>query len=355
MLRREDFLKKYSDSGVSVDEIDQKWINYNKKINEDLFLYGSGKSSGVLPSSSNPSNPKNVYTASRIDLGTTQNLSYRDIHYANGVWIMVCQFLSNNNIWRSTDGINWTRITYPGIASTFTTVRFANNRWVITGNQGSSRSAYSDDNGVNWVSQAAGGGQRYGLAYGNGIWVASKITGNDSRIDTNLTGLNTDWITRSTSPSMNKNWLHVNYGGGTFVSVADGGTDCVIYSDDGISWTQLNNLPFSGANCLPAWNGSYFLMGVGLNGNVATSKNGRDWTMYQPDIRRAWYKMIWNGEFFIAVASNHIDISYDGLKWTNIYTSPSNFFLYSVATDGNKIVTCNYLGGENPLVVLTPN
>ena len=46
------------------------------------------------------------------------------------------------------------------------------------------------------------------------------------------------WI--SASASAVKNWRTVTHGNGTFVALSSGGTDDVMYSDDGISWTSAS-------------------------------------------------------------------------------------------------------------------
>lgn len=116
------------------------------------------------------------------------------------------------------------------------------NRFVIVAS-GTTKSptniaAYSSD-GTSWTTTTMPKSANwYGVAYGNGIFVA--ISGNNS----NAAAYSTDGITwRSSTLPKTANWNAIAYGDGLFVAVVSG-ENTSAYSHDGINWTTAS-LPSS--------------------------------------------------------------------------------------------------------------
>ena len=90
--------------------------------------------------------------------------------------------------------------------------------------------------GFTWTAgTSAASGEWRGVAYGNGLWVATKYGGN--QVMTSPDGFT--WTARSI-PGSGQSWTTVVYGNGVWVAVAESGAsgaERVMTSPDGITWT----------------------------------------------------------------------------------------------------------------------
>lgn len=125
-------------------------------------------------------------------------------------------------------------------------------------------------NGINWTTINPQMSTVYGIAYGNGLYVA---VGDGGKISTSLDGIT--WTSRI-NPFPTGIITKVAYGNGKFVVF---GVSNLATSPDGITWT-LQTTPF-----INATNGVYFAYGNGLYvvveffGQCATSPDGITWTL----------------------------------------------------------------------------
>jgi hypothetical protein len=178
--------------------------------------------------------------------------------------------------------------------------------------------SYSSD-GITWVD---GGflGADY-VAFGNGlfvaIWYANAGGVLTSFINTSSDGIN--WTART--PSENMNFRDISYGNGLFVAVAFSGTNKIMTSPDGITWTSRS---ISVANAR--------LTGVAYGNGI-------------------WVAI---SEFISGVTST-IFTSLDGLTWTSgalIYDLTTIHFANGIFTTGNyhSFDGINWISNVSPFI-----
>ena len=89
---------------------------------------------------------------------------------------------------------------------------------------------YSSD-GVNWTAKQVTGMWLYGVAYGNGKYIA--VGGNESISYICYSTDDVNWTTKQVSCR----YLYgATYGNGKYIVMGDGGY--IAYSTDGINWTS---------------------------------------------------------------------------------------------------------------------
>jgi hypothetical protein len=102
------------------------------------------------------------------------------------------------------------------------------------------------------------------------------------------------------------------------------GTNKLLYSTDGITWTNSTNgntifgTNFSLSARSIVWNGSFFLVGgAGQTHDIAKSTDGITWTGTTSPYSIV-YKVAWNGSKFFATGLDNNSIAYstDGSSWS---------------------------------------
>ena len=300
------------------------------------------------------------------------------------------------SMYNSIDGINWDEYnTNTNINSIFTgkvnSIAWNGQRWVAVADGPINTIAYSDD-GVNWIAadrnpfvRSDGYGQGICINWNTVIWIAGG-NGDVNTIAYSYNGIN--WIPSGKNFQYSLNNVAYN----NSISVAVGlGSHGIMYSTNSIEWNNIiisnddifsvgygiawngimwiaagnginplaysydgiNNWQGVGRNVfspLPnvrvsaldvAWNGKLWIaiasdMGfpIELDNNIATSKDGINWTGINVTFLSNARGISWNGHMWIIVGkgSNNIGYSFDGINWTG---SPSDFTLndvfYSVA------------------------
>ena len=149
------------------------------------------------------------------------------ITYGNGYFLVV--EYESKKVWKSNtpDG-TWTNI-YTATDS-IESVQYINNTFILTGENGL---IAQSETGAVWNAKTTGVSTSiYKAAYGNGMYVAVGASG------TILTSINGDVWTSRTSGTVN-DIRTVACGDGKFVC---GGKE-VLYSSDGITWTQAATIP----------------------------------------------------------------------------------------------------------------
>ncbi|CAB4958685.1 MAG: hypothetical protein F2837_11490 [Actinobacteria bacterium] len=173
----------------------------------------------------------------------------------------------------------------------------------------------ADVNAINWTGRTAPETNNWtSVAYGNGQFVALSWNGTN-RVMTSPDGIT--WTARSTPSS---EWKAVTYGNGQFVAVADYGTDLVMTSPDGITWTART------AATTSYWSGLTFGNGVfvavawsGDTDRVMTSPDGITWTVQSAAEQNGWKSVTFGNGTFVAVSFNgtyRAMTSTDGITWT---------------------------------------
>lgn len=223
----------------------------------------------------------------------------------------------------STDGINWTvQTNWPqGINTENPIAGYSINALASNGTlfaavmPGQAQVATTTD-GINWTLYSLTGGWNTGndIAYGNGLWIAVGYTGGGpfpivSKIQTSPDGVT--W-TEVIPPDIR----HLNgvcYNGSLWVV---GGSDGIITSLDGATWTLQTFTPGFSVYAVAYGNG--YFVAVGAGGGVATSPDGVTWTAQTgAHGTDAINEVAYSGSIFVAVGDfNKVSTSPDGINWT---------------------------------------
>ena len=154
------------------------------------------------------------------------------------------------------------------------------------------------------------------IAYGNGKYVA---VGNSGYITTSTDGVNwTEPVLAVTPKSGIYDITGFAYGNGIFVGACCIG---VLTSRDGITWTKtvISKTGCSWYSCIYA-NGKFVIGGVnssgtGVNGFVAISTDGANWTLADKTPAKCSGLAYGNGIYF-AVGDKYVSRSTDGITWS---------------------------------------
>jgi hypothetical protein len=282
------------------------------------------------------------------------DLTWTSVTFGNGSFVAVSNNGSTGRVMRSIDGINWTLIpTSSSINSIpWNSITFGNGIFVAVSSTGPTRGImFSVDGGVNWVVQTGTFFRARSVTFGNDTFVAMGI-------NASLTSANgSDWISHSLNP-ISADWLSVTWAAelGLFVAVARSGTNQVMTSSDGITWTRRST-PISVVWTSVVWSPELrLLVAVGWSGSTGygmTSPDGINWTSRTVPSRN-WQSVTWARELglFIAVADTgsgqRMMTSPDGINWS-LRTTPADNSWTSVtwSPELGRVVAVADGGGNN--------
>lgn len=193
------------------------------------------------------------------------------MEFGGGVFAYVRS--SSDQLYTSPDGLSWTPRTLPSSA-TWGGIGYGNSTWIVT--NGAGGTARSLDGGATW---AAGGALptpyvAHSLAYGNGTWVAT-IVNLETRLaystDNGLTWQFTAALQGSTT-----SWQRVRFIAGIFYVANAGGLACY-KSADGITWTAASSFVNMSPSFSIEWAGDdvspFHYVAVGNAGSATTITN----------------------------------------------------------------------------------
>ena len=168
------------------------------------------------------------------------------------------------------------------------------------------------------------------------------------------------WVAKTAAA--NNRWQGIAYGAGLYVAVSDNGTERVMTSPDGITWTAR-----TAVNPDQEWKsitfGNNTFVAVGYNG-VMTSPNGIDWTA-QTAPSKKWGEVRFLNNLFVALSwdaqNDHKPImtSPDGVTWTEqtmVISGSVNWTLSNgaaLAYGNNKYVALSQSGAWSRLATST--
>lgn len=200
------------------------------------------------------------------------------------------------------------------------TPAYGNSIWVMAG--GSASTYLTSTDGLVWTART-GYGSRYGVCFGNGIFVAwgTDNTGVTATVETSTDGIT--WTLRGTFPTT----LFANkilWSGSLFVAVGASSTGGAVgtvaaTSPDGITWTS-RTIP-SAAYYQLAYGGGLWVAASGVTGAFgvgATSPDGITWTARTTPLTSNGGGLVYGAGIFVLMASNSASYytSVDGLSWT---------------------------------------
>ena len=206
---------------------------------------------------------------------------------------------------------------------------------------------------VAWASRtSAVDNTWYGVAYGNGVFVAVAASGTGNRVMTSSDGIT--WTARSSAAD--NVWWEINFGNGLFVAVANTGTgNRVMTSPDGITWTARSSVPDNNWRNVAYGNGVFVAVASsGIGNRVMSSPDGITWTSRTSAADNNWYNVTFGNGVFVAVSTsgtgNRVMTSPDGITWTARSSAADNnwgglaygnglFVSVSTSGTGNRVMT----------------
>ncbi|MFD1175045.1 cadherin-like beta sandwich domain-containing protein [Paenibacillus puldeungensis] len=179
----------------------------------------------------------------------------------------------------------------------------------------------------------------FGVAYGNGHWVAVSKT---SYITS------TDGITWTKKYLNNGYLFDVIFANNRWIAVGENSVlpagGLVITSEDGENWSEQRSVSDNQLDGI-AYNGSLFVV-VGENGTLLTSPDGVSWTDRSASSgfgNASMYRVAYGNGMFVAVGDKGaIYTSPDGMVWTSKVSGTADF-LYGVDYGNGKFVA---VGGK---------
>jgi hypothetical protein len=208
-----------------------------------------------------------------------------------------------------------------------------------------------------WTSPTSGVplNQWRSVTYGAGLFVAVSANGTN-RVMTSPDGIT--WTARVAAEA--NQWQSVTYGNGVFVAVSDNGTNRVMTSSDGITWTARA----ASGTADNSWRSVTFGDGkfvatspLGTNRVMVSSDNGATWT--QPTTlppTQSWFAVTYGNGVFVAVSTdgtNRVMTSPDGITWTPRSAAANNSW-FSV-TYGDGVFVAVAYDGANRVMTSTDN
>ena len=240
------------------------------------------------------------------------------------------------------NGESWTGRT-AAEANRWYGIAYGNGIFVATAGNGSNRIMTSPD-GITWTSRAAPEANNwYTVTYGNGLFVAVATNWVTA---TNSVMTSPDGITWTLRTAIAAQWESVTYGNGMFVATSTGGGSAhyVMTSPDGITWTSRTPAQASGWRSVTYGNGLF--VAVSITGAVMTSPDGITWTSQSAPGANSLQGVTYGNGLFVAVGNNGVSVitSQDGVNWT-ARTPPESLVLYKHVTYGDGLFVAVANGG----------
>ena len=289
--------------------------------------------------------------------------------YGNGTYVAVADGAATANSGRvmtSPDGVTWTLRSSVDDTVGWRSVTFGAGLFVAVGtlSTGGGRIMTSPD-GVNWTQRASGDDDnRWNVVtYGNGLFVAASRTrasgSTSSQVTTSPDGVT--WTLGGGGATIGKNWYGLAFGNGVFV--ATGGSNAVMTSPDGANWTAVAN-----AASLPSdtnWRGVTYNRGLfvtvasaGSGQRLMTSPDGSNWTARtSADDTNEWYDVTYGDGRFVAVArggTNRVMTSPDGITWSAQAGAPDTSAWQGIVYVGGQFVAVATSGFPNQVMTGVP-
>jgi len=247
------------------------------------------------------------------------------VKYAGMFLLAIDRYLSQP---KSTSVDNWQLRNPMSQSITFYGVAYGNGIYVAVASNGT---IVTSPDKIAWISGKSGvSSSLYGVTYGNGVFVG---VGRNGTVLKSSDGVN--WV-KSATVTSNLLW-GVTYSGGIYIAVGNNGT--ILTSSNGVAWTKR----ISGTT-KHLWEVSYgnntFVV-VGNDGIILTSSNGINWTNRQSGTAQHLYGVAFGNNTFVAVGSGQyqgtILTSRDTVTW-EYAPSGSGSSLYRVTHSNNKFV-----------------
>jgi Collagen triple helix repeat (20 copies) len=302
------------------------------------IAYGPGKGFVVTTYTSGFAFSADSVSWIKIDHPGTSNEYIASIAYVNDTFVAVA---GGGQIFRSTDGKSWTKITPLTAGQYRYKILSVGTRLFIIS---SGKVEYSDDSGLTWTDVSVPNIASDGAAkYLNGLF----ITVGGSSIDgTNIYHTSTDGInwTQRTLPAT-ESWYNLAYGNGLYSFVSYDGT-VSITSPDGITWTSRTAPSSVGLTTIAkgyAFGAGKFIAGGWWSPQWIYSTDLLSWTTLSTAPGQLRFYGISSAGTRLYVGTDTTNAFYSddgGVTWTSI-TMPADE-LYHFAYKGGTYVAIGY-------------
>ena len=277
--------------------------------------------------------------------------------YANkGLFVAVSYDGSYNRVMNSPDAVYWSTQstfnfdnswnglifgttsavgTYASGTPIFVAVSTTGTNRIMTSNDGNTWTAQTASVANAWSSITYGNTSSAGGTYSSGtpIFVAVASSGTN-RVMTSQNG--SSWTTQ-TGVTFQHNWQSVTYGAGTFAAVADSSNNCVMTSTNASTWTNRSTVGFDNSwnsviygipsTGLYAGSGVFVAVAYAGNGNRVMASwdgSGVTWNPISVPVD-TWYSVAYGNGTFMAVSySGTAMVSTDVLTWSLVSTPALN-------------------------------
>ena len=247
-------------------------------------------------------------------------------------------------------------------------ITYGDGKWVSVSGTGTNRVQYSIDDGLTWTAASAADQSQWAdvayapehiahpitwtsasateqnqwksVTYGNGKFVAISSNG------TNRVMYSTDGISWTaatlTEPATTTNyWNTITYADGKYVALAATGTNRAMYSTDGINWTASATAPEANQwTDITYGDGKFVAVSQDGTNRVTYSSDGINWTAASAAEANSWRDVTYGDGKFVAVSfngTNRVMYSSDGINWTSASVSTDGSW-YGITYGGGKFV-----------------
>jgi gliding motility-associated-like protein len=234
-------------------------------------------------------------------------------------------------------------------------VAYGNGLFVAVAGSGTGNRVMTSPDGITWTPRtSAADADWYGITYGNGLFVAIAGSGTN-QVMTSPDGIT--WTARIAAAA--NEWRSITYGNGLFVAVGSTGTgNRVMTSPDGITWTSRTSAADNNWGGVAYGNGQFVAVSFDGTDRVMTSPDGITWMARTAAVNNAWYGITYGKGLFVATAidvfvftsgsGNRVMTSPDGITWTTRTSAADNTW-YTV-TYGNGLFVALSDNGTNQVM-----
>lgn len=153
------------------------------------------------------------------------------------------------------------------------------------------------------------------VCFGNNRFVC---VGNSGGTDNVMTS--PDGVTWTLGTGVAGSWLDVRYDNGLFVAVGNSGANRIMTSVDGVTWTARTAPELNTWTSVTYGGGLYVAVSQDGTNRVMTSPDGVTWTSGSASAVKSWNAVIYGDGLFVAVAGEvgtaSVMTSPDGITWT---------------------------------------
>jgi len=333
-------------STTATFDVDRVFSRYFVTLNEPGLGYNRGDVLTILGSSVGGVDGTNDITITISAVTSTGAVRAFDSKGFARTGIYIASTDSSATFNYSYDGTTWTSGTLPGTAPNGATEMasgliddgssdFKPSHIVLAGESGVSNQLWRSTDGVNWTSEAAPGGPYTGaphVAFGNNLFVVFYEGSRDTLYSSD--GGNT-WVrTEDALPSTG--YTAITHGRETFMAVKSGSTEAAI-SSDGITWTQIT-MP-SSATWTSITYGQNRHMAIAVDGSAAyTLDDGTNWSAVTLPTGSDYSDIAYGQGNFVATRTGSSTYAYSthGLVWDTATAQISSATGIDAVTFGNN-------------------